>query len=274
MFSFLHLSDIHLPASETETSYGVSPHQRLGEVISSFDKLEYPPSFVVITGDLSAGSSLEGYESVMGYTEQLKKRGIRTIFTMGNHDDRDNFRKVFGEKPSSGPVHYRVEVGGLQILVLDTLNTSFQLPRDRLGFFEGEQLKWLSEVLNEDPLRPTVIALHHPLLGSPHKMFSGSLFDDGQRDEFREVISGNNVLALLCGHLHHSQVTTVNGVLQVQAGSTVTELNVNEAEYWLKNTSSYNQIFYTEGNLFVQTIAMPSDGRVLVKGPIQDLLGR
>ena len=81
------------------------------------------------------------------------------------------------------------------------------------------------------------------------------------------------MLALFYGHLHHSQVTTVDGVLHVQAGSTVMELNINEEEYWLANTSSYNQIIYHDGTLFVQTIALPYDGRVLVRKPVQDLFG-
>lgn len=274
MLSFLHISDLHMLTSETETNHGIAPYQRLEQIINSIDDLEYPPSFAIITGDLSSGGTVEGYELVRRHVKQLEKMGIQTMLAMGNHDDRDNFRRIFRMKPLSGPIHYRVEIGELQVLVLDTLNTSFQLPRDRLGVFEGEQLKWLFEVLKKDSVRPTVIALHHPIFGSPHKVFNGSLFDDGQREEFFRVISGNNVLALLCGHLHHSQVTAVNGVFQVQAGSTVTELNINEAEYWLRNTSGFNHIFYREGNLFVQSIAMPTDGRVLVRGSIQEFIGR
>jgi len=87
-------------------------------------------------------------------------------------------------------------------------------------------------------------------------------------------MSKGNVLVLFYGHLHHSQVTTVDGVLHVQAGSMVMELNMNEEEYWLANTSSYNQVIYLDGTLFVQTIALPFDGKVLVRKPIHDLFGR
>jgi len=37
------------------------------------------------------------------------------------------------------------------------------------------------------------------------------------------------VRARLYGHLHHNQVTTVDGVLHVQAGSMQVQLNINEA---------------------------------------------
>jgi 3',5'-cyclic AMP phosphodiesterase CpdA len=273
MFSFLHISDLHLLASETETTHGISPYQRLEQVINSIDKLEYPPSFAIITGDLSTGGTVEGYESVRRYITHLNEKGIQTMLTMGNNDDRENYRQAFQEKLSRDPIYYTEEYGELRIIILDTLNTSFQSPRDRIGFFEGEQLKWLSEVLNNDPARPTIIALHHPIYGSPHKVLNGHLFDRKQRDEFYKVVSRGNVLALFYGHLHHSQVTSVNGVLHVQAGSTVTELNINEEEYWSTNTASYNQIIFRDDMLFVQTITLPFDGRVLVRKPIQDLFG-
>jgi len=271
MLSFLHISDLHMLTSETETNHGISPYQRLEHAINSIDNLEYPPSFAIITGDLSTGGIVEGYELVRRHTKQLEKMGVQTLLAMGNHDDRENYRQAFQMEPSRDPIYYTEEYGELQIVVLDTHNTGFQSPSERIGLFEGKQLDWLSDVLTKDPARPTVIALHHPVYGSPHKALSGRVFDEGQRGEFYKVISRGNVLALFYGHLHHSQVTTVDGVLHVQAGSTVMELNMNEEEYWLANTSSYNQVFYHDGALFVQTIMLSCDGRVLVRKPIKEL---
>lgn len=74
MFSFLHISDLHIPSSEMESSHGVSPCQRLDHVIDSIDKLEYPPSFAIITGDLSTEGTVEGYELVRRYTERLNEK--------------------------------------------------------------------------------------------------------------------------------------------------------------------------------------------------------
>ena len=204
--------------------------------------------------------------------KQLNDRGIKTILTMGNHDDRENFRQVFKMKSVEGPIFYREECGELQIIVLDTLNTRFQSPRERIGCFEGEQLDWLSKVFEGDPEKPTIIAFHHPVYPPPHNAFRGKLFDQSQQDEFHKVISKGNVLAVLYGHLHYNQVANVNGVLHVQAGSTFTELNFNEEEYWLSNTSSYNQIIYNNETVYVKTISMPSDGRELARGLIQNLL--
>jgi 3',5'-cyclic AMP phosphodiesterase CpdA len=266
MFSFLHISDLHIPSSEMETSHGVSPCQRLDHVIDSIDKLEYPPSFAIITGDLSTEGTVEGYELVRRYTERLNEKRVRTILAMGNHDDRENYRQVFQTRPSMEPIYYTEEYGELRIIVMDSL-----YPGSQGGHFEGEQLDWLSEVLKKDAERPTIIAFHHPIYTLPQKVTEGKLFNGSQRDEFYRVVSGSNVLAIIHGHLHHNQVTTVNGVLHVQAGSTVTELNFNEDEYWIVNTSCYNQVFYHDGMLFVKTITLPYDGKVLVRRPIRDL---
>jgi len=264
MFSFLHLSDLHLPSSETETSHGVSPCQRFEHVIDSIDRLEYPPSFAIITGDLSQSGTIESYELVRRYTERLNEKGIRTMLAMGNNDDRENYRQLFRKRPSKGSIYYTEENGELRIIVLDSLYTG-----SRKGRFEGEQLDWLHEVLKKDPERSTIIAFHHPIFTSPHKEADGRLFDNSQRYEFYRVVSMGNVLAVLYGHLHHNQVTRAR-----QAGSTLTELNFNEEEYWLVNTSSYNQVIYRDDTLFIKTITLPYDGKVLVRRPIRLLFKR
>ena len=71
MFSFVHLSDLHLPPSETDTRHGIYPCLKLEDVVNSIDELEYVPSFAIITGDLSQGGTAQGYELVKRYTERL-----------------------------------------------------------------------------------------------------------------------------------------------------------------------------------------------------------
>jgi 3',5'-cyclic AMP phosphodiesterase CpdA len=268
MFSFLHLSDLHLPPSETDTRHGIYPCRKLKDVFNSIDELEYTPSFAIITGDLSQGGTVQGYELVKSYTERLEEKGIRTMLAVGNGDDRENYRRVFRTPSSSGPIHYSEDHEHLRVIVLDSLQTG-----SRGGRLEGGQLEWLSDVLRSDPERPTIIALHHPINPSSLALFDGWLFDGSQIGEFYEAVSGGNVLAVLNGHLHHNQVTTVNGVPHVQAGSTVAELSYNEEEYWTRNTSSYNQVIHRDGMLFVRTITLPYDGRVLMKEPIKNLFG-
>ena len=255
-----------MPSSETETSYGLSPYQRMEHLINSIDRLEYPPSFAIITGDLSQGGTVEGYELVKRYTKRLNEKGIQTMLAMGNHDDRENYRRVFQKRPSSEPVYFTEEYGELQIIVLDSLHPGFSG-----GRFEGEQLDWLSEVLKKEPERPSIIALHHPIFMSPHRVIDGKLFDGSHRDEFYRVVSRGNVLAIFYGHLHHNQVTTVDGILHVQAGSMQMQLSIYEEEYCLANISSYNLIIYRDGTFFVKTVTLPFDGKVLARKPIQDL---
>ena len=269
MFSFLHLSDIHMPTSETETRHGVSPYQRLEQLIDSIDKLEYPPSFAIITGDLSNDGTIEGYKLDKRHTERLNEMGMRTMLAMGNNDDRESYRRVFQAAPSREQIYYIEEYRELQIIVLDSLHTGFHG-----GRFDGEQLDWLSEELKSDPERPTIIAFHHPVGKSPHKALDGRLFDESQRDEFYRLVSKCNLLAFLYGHLHHNQVTTECGILHIQAGSMQVQLNISEKEFWLANVSSYNQVIYRDGMLFVKTITMPYDGRVIEKNPIKVLINR
>ena len=94
-----------------------------------------------------------------------------------------------------------------------------------------------------------------------------------QKRNFYDAISGFNVLGVLTGHLHHNQSTVVNGVLYSLAGSVSTEISYDEETYWVRNRSCYNHLFYRNGQLYVKTIMMPYDGRVLSSGSVKTLLG-
>jgi len=266
VFSFIHLSDTHLPASREESVNGVKPCLKLEETLSSISRLKFKSRFAIITGDLARNGEIEEYILLKEYVEELEELDIPVFLVLGNHDNRDNFRAVFQTENENGLVYYVKDIGRVRLIVLDTL-----IPRRHIGGFTGGQLEWLKNVLHNNPSQPTIIAFHHPVFRSWVKLLEG-LFPSDQRRQFYQIIEDYNVLAVLNGHLHHNLTTIYNGVLHIQAGSTYNELYYNREEYWTKNALSYNQIIYQNSRLYVKTLSLPYDGRILSRGSLEIFL--
>ena len=240
----MHLSDPHLPQTETESNNGINRFERLDKVIRSILSLEFIPKFALITGDLSNRGSLGGYRLLKKRTDELEEQGIPVLFALGNNDKRDSFREVFMPGSESGLLYYSQILDGLRVVVLDSVQ-----PGLREGYFSRDQIDWLHDELMSDPSLPTVIAFHHPINEHFFYMLDDTEYNRDQKRRFYEAISGCNVLGVLTGHLHHNQSTVVNGVLHSQAGSVSTEISYDEETYWVRNRYSYNHLFYRITNL-------------------------
>lgn len=92
LYSFIHLSDPHLPESRETKKFGVKSYERLFDTIDAIDQLEYKPKFAIITGDLSQNGVLNGYKFLKEYITTLN---IPTFLALGNNDNRENFREIF-----------------------------------------------------------------------------------------------------------------------------------------------------------------------------------
>ena len=85
----------------------------------------------------------------------------------------------------------------MRIIVLDTLKPGFHG-----GSFCKERANWLSKTLEEQPEKPTLIALHHPPIDTGIPWMTTS-FDAPWVTRFRNVISShNNIIQIISGHVH------------------------------------------------------------------------
>jgi 3',5'-cyclic AMP phosphodiesterase CpdA len=268
--SFLHISDTHILETRESEIRGVKPYSKLENLINSITQLEYKPKFAIITGDLTDNGSIQEYQLFKQLRDKLEENNIPILLTLGNHDNSINFRKVFPTETVNGPHYYVKEIDEFRIIALDS-SVPGRIRGPDTGSFTGDQLSWLANLLEGEPNRPTIIALHHPINLASLDVWDMS-FGVTQRNRFYQIIDGCNVLGILNGHLHHNQTVTVNGVLHCQAASSYAGLSYNDEEFWLWNTSGYNQIIYHNNVLYVKSIAMPCDGRLLAKGSIQQLL--
>lgn len=153
------------------------------------------PDALILTGDIADNGAPESYERL--------KRALRgcdfPIHVMtGNHDRRDSLLAAFPDCPvNNGFVQYALEINGLRVLCLDTLEHG-----RHGGAFCDARTGWLGRELAAHRQTPTLIVMHHPPVAA------GIEWMDPRPDEpwlnrFEAALSGHRqVVGIACGHLH------------------------------------------------------------------------
>lgn len=196
------ISDLHVQPPG-EKAYGIVDTNRyLKAAVEQLNRLQPQPDIVVATGDLVDERTEAEY---MMLKEILAPLRSPLYFVMGNHDDRDAFRKVFPKlpyMPSEGFVQYTLEAFPLRIIVLDTL-----VDGEGYGDMDGDRLTWLDTRLAENRHKPTVIFMHHPPFATG--MYGMDSLRCRGNEALAEIIARYpNVQRVACGHLHRSIQTT------------------------------------------------------------------
>lgn len=176
----LQLSDTHLRA-DGQAVHGVDPRERLATVLDAYCRLDTPLDLVVLTGDLTDDGS---FMACRDLADMLEPLGAPVLAVPGNHDRPQTLRGVFAADS--------IDVGPWRIVGIDTSRP--------------DQVHGTVEVMAEagrldrhDP-RPTVLAMHHPLVSpSGHPWFQC----DGGEGFAAELAARPHVKAVIAGHLHY-----------------------------------------------------------------------
>jgi 3',5'-cyclic AMP phosphodiesterase CpdA len=188
------LSDTHVPADRVNGHRGFNPWENLRRIIP--EVAASAPEGAIVCGD---GARLEGkvgdYEELRALLQPVAATCPVTI-ALGNHDDRENFTRVFGSLPgpssAAGGRHVLVmEHPAVRIVVLDSL-----LYVNRVAGLLGKaQREWLAGFLSQHRDRPVALFVHHTLEDR-----DGDLLDADRL--FGLLESHRHVKAIFYGHSH------------------------------------------------------------------------
>ncbi len=195
---FAQITDLHI---------GFEPHnpmeanqRRLDDVLAMLVAMEPRPAFLLATGDLVEGGSVEDYQRLRRSFDPLP---FPVYCCLGNHDKRGPFAEVFPETPSfEGATQYAVERPELRILLLDTMSE-----QRHGGDFDATLADWLDAELTADP-RPTLLAMHHPPTPSGIDWLTADS-DEPWLVRLRDVVikHAHTVVGLIAGHYHRPMMT-------------------------------------------------------------------
>ncbi|WP_052409591.1 metallophosphoesterase [Paraburkholderia oxyphila] len=204
----VQLTDLHVVEPGTLGHNGTDNTQYVAHALSRVGALEPKPRAVVLTGDLADHGSVAEYAALRAMLDEID---VPAYLALGNHDNRANFLEVFGNAPCLAQrgafVQYRVNLGDLDLLVLDTLQEG-----KIAGHFCDERLAWLADDLAAHRGRPTLVALHHPPIDGLSQL---EFFEKGG-DWYHALLdtlgTHDNIIGIMAGHTHRSASTTTQGI--------------------------------------------------------------
>jgi 3',5'-cyclic AMP phosphodiesterase CpdA len=254
-------SDLHY--SPDRIVYGRSSKECLRNAITHVNKHHRDADLCVILGDLTdRGLELE-YQSL---STDLENLSIPYRMLLGNHDDRDQFIRVFGKNllDKHGFVQSAVVVGSHRFLFLDT-----HMPGQGWGSLDGDRLEWLDQELTRAD-QPCVVCLHHPPFATALPAYDAiGLQDAGQcaaiLDRHR-----SKVFQVFFGHCHMSVSGNMNGIpvcgiesLFYQALPNFTDDRFLDAP---NLSPTYSLAVVDRCNLIVHRIAFEYSDEIVVSG--------
>ena len=192
------LNDTHIGAQQSPTA---AIQMNLEKTIDWLLTLPKRPAAVIINGDLALKDGQRGdYERFAKLITPLQRAGVPLHLTMGNHDDRAVFFDVLKEDASAvNSKHLSlVELPGVNLFLLDSLKATMITQ----GLLGGEQLVWLTKLLDQHADKPALLFAHHnPRLGGDPIHFPGGLEDS--KELWQILAARKHVKAYLHGHIHH-----------------------------------------------------------------------
>jgi Icc protein len=199
------ISDLHIKAPGALAYGRVDTARALQRCVATLNAFTPKPDLVVISGDLADTPTAEEYAHL---TRLLAPLNLAFVGIPGNHDSREMMRAALPQNYAftSGPLNQRIEIGGLDLLLLDS-----SVPGNPHGELEAPTLQWLEATLASAPDRPALLFLHHPPFqaGIWH-MDRQNLRNAG---ELADVIKRHPRVRLIAtGHVHRATLTMFAGV--------------------------------------------------------------
>ena len=199
------ISDLHIKPPGTLAYRRVDTARALQRCVAALNEFSPAPDFVVISGDLADTPTAEEYDYLTRLLAPLK---LPFAAIPGNHDSRELMRLAFpqaGYAFASGPLNQKLEVKGLDLLLLDS-----SVPGKPHGELDAPTLEWLDAMLASSTDRPALVFLHHPpfLTGIWH-MDRQNLESSA---ELASIVERHPRLRLIAaGHVHRAALTMFAG---------------------------------------------------------------
>ncbi|MDT9600455.1 phosphodiesterase [Sphingosinicella rhizophila] len=201
------ITDIHLgfrPGGCEEPN-----RRRFDKAIEALRCMQARPDLLLVTGDILDSKGDAGLYGA--FREAVADLPFPVHPLIGNHDQRSGFLEHFPDLAAeNGFVQYAIEDYDLRILILDTVEEG-----RHAGAYCERRAAWLRSQLDAQPERPTLIAFHHPPVGTGLSWMK----EDPGADWIallRSVVEPrDNIAGLLCGHLHRPVVTRWAGTMLV-----------------------------------------------------------
>lgn len=187
----LQITDLHLLSDPRRPLLGLNTDKTFLDVIESAKSNDWPPDYILLSGDLAQEPVVETYLRLRRHLERLQ---IPCLCLPGNHDDAD----VMGDVLQGTEIHFmeRLATRQWQIIPLNS-----QIPGEEGGHICSDEIAKLRRCLEEYPDKNALIAMHHHPIPCQSEWMDTMVINNGNRlfavlDEYKQAKT------LICGHIH------------------------------------------------------------------------
>jgi 3',5'-cyclic AMP phosphodiesterase CpdA len=230
--SFAFLADTHIARNAEEVVRGVRMAGNLELVVKNMLETDPRPDGVFVNGDCAYRDGQSGdYQTLASLTQPLLTAGVPLHLTLGNHDQRDNFRQALqtADSPAS-PVEGKhvsvVETERVNFFLLDSLEETNATP----GGLGEVQRQWLEKALDERQDRPAIVFAHHD--PDPKLMAKRGLRDT--EELFALLEPRQQVKAYVFGHTHRWSVARQGGIHLINLPPVAYLFAPNDPNGWVR----------------------------------------
>jgi 3',5'-cyclic AMP phosphodiesterase CpdA len=222
MLTIAQITDLHIttaanPASEVRNA------ARLRTTLATIHALRPRPAAIIASGDLTDTGTAAEYAAL---ADILRRTDIPIYLGVGNHDRRAGMLDAFAAPmitvDPAGFVQYAVDIGPLRLVMADTVDEG----RDEGEFCEA-RADWLVRTLDAAPGRPTILALHHPPIPCGIQWMDPAPDAPWTRRLAAVVRGREEILTLVCGHIHRPYHGLFAGRLVTISAATSLQLTLN-----------------------------------------------
>jgi 3',5'-cyclic AMP phosphodiesterase CpdA len=212
------ISDTHILAKSSEKAVGVARAENLGRCVADINRQGV--DVVIHTGDSVHHGLAEEYAHLREILADLE---APLFLIPGNRDRHGALRAAFSHLsylPRNGDLlHYAVEDYPIRLVALDSIAAE-----ERKGVFCARRLAWLEETLARQPVRPTILFIHHPPFDiAPH--YIGGYRRPREAEDLAALVSRHpRVERLLCGHVHRLHRQSWGGTVATTMPSVAVDL--------------------------------------------------
>jgi 3',5'-cyclic AMP phosphodiesterase CpdA len=223
------LADTHISEDVEDNYRGFYPYRNLEKVMS--DIVSNLPDGVFIAGDLARLTGQPGdYANLRKLLNPIAEKILGSM-ALGNHDNRENFLKVFYDIPRGKPdlkgkhvtVIEIIKKTPIRVIMLDSLLYVNKVP----GLLGKAQRQWLENYLKECDETPTILCFHHTLSDG-----DGDLLDVPRL--FSMIAPIRKVKAIVYGHSHVYGFSEFKGIHLINLPAVGYNFNDSEPVGWVE----------------------------------------
>lgn len=200
----IQLTDTHILSDKNSTLFNINTYVMLEKALKSIKTNHLDAKCLIITGDLVHDGK---YESYLNLKELINNFPIPIKLILGNHDEKNNFNKVFDICTNNDYVQYSLMQENKAFIFLDS-----SINNQEYGTLCDNRLQWLSEECLKYKNKDIYIFIHHFPLDSKLPWMEKNAYFKNKKEFWSTILKYKNIKHIFTGHLHRIINANYKGV--------------------------------------------------------------